>query len=334
MTPLPVLTNGTPIVSVVVPMLNELRYIDECLAGFANQSWPAERLDVVVVDAGSTDGSRELVETLAADRQWVRVVENPNRKASAAFNIGMDEARGEVFCLFSAHGVPDPLYVERSVAVLRETGATGVGGVYEHEGVDPVSHAIGLAMASPLGMASPHRFAKYRREVDTISHPAYVTAAARAVGHFDESLERNSDYEFNWRVREAGGRLLFDPSIVSLYRPRSSLAALARQFWWYGRWKARVIDRHPGSLRPRHLAAPTAAAAALVAPALTANRVGRRLVMGGLSAYGLLVASAVVQARRGAPVAHCPTIAASFPVMHLSWGAGFLASSIEDRVRR
>lgn len=330
---LPSLGNDAPVVSVAVPMLNETRYIDECLEGFAKQSWPKDSLDVVVIDAGSTDGSRATVDRLAGEEPWLRVVDNPGRKAAAAFNVGLAEARGEVFCLFSAHGVPDPTYVERSVAVLLETGAAGVGGVYEHEGTDAVSQAIGLAMASPFGMASPHRFAVGRQDVDTISHPAYVTAAARAVGSFDESLERNSDYEFNWRVRAAGGRLVFDPSIASVYRPRSSLRALGRQFWWYGRWKARVVRRHPGSLRPRHLAAPAAAGAAAVTPLLLAGRPGRRLATGGWLAYGALVALAVLRAKPRARRADPRALAVAFPVMHLSWGAGFLASWVEDRLR-
>lgn len=331
---LPSLETDRPVVTVAVPMLNEAGYIDECLTGFAEQTWPKELLDVVVVDAGSTDGSRELVERFAAEHPWVRVVGNPRRKAAAAFNVGLEEARGEVFCLFSAHGVPDRHYVEQSVAVLRETGAAGVGGVYDHQGTDPVSQAIGLAMASPFGMASPHRFAVGRQEVDTISHPAYVTEAARAVGLFDESLERNSDYEFNWRVRVAGGRLVFDPSIASIYRPRPSLPALARQFWWYGRWKARVVRRHPGSLQMRHLVPPIAAMAAAGTPALLASGAGRRLALKGWTAYAFLVAIATVRTAPGAHDADPRTLAAAFPVMHLSWGAGFLASSLQDRVRR
>lgn len=333
-TSLPSLDVDSPVVSVAVPMLNEARYIEDCLAAFAKQSWPKDKLDIIVIDAGSTDGSRETVERLAVEHPWVRVVDNPRRKAAAAFNVGLTQARGEVFCLFSAHGVADPHYVEQSVAVLRETGVAGVGGVYEHEGTDRVSQAIGLAMTSPFGMASPHRFAVGRKEVDTISHPAYVTAAARAVGSFDETLERNSDYEFNWRVRAAGGRLLFDPTIVSVYRPRSSLKALARQFWWYGRWKARVVQRHPDSLRPRHLVAPAAVGAAALTPVLITGRAGRRVAAGGWLLYAALVALAVFRADPGRRGADPRTLATAFPVMHLAWGAGYLASSIEDRVRR
>lgn len=215
-------------------MRDELGHIEACLDAFAAQTHPADRLQVIVVDGGSQDGSRALVDERAAVTPWLEVVDNPLRKAAAAFNCGLRAARGEVFCLFSAHGVPDPEYVARSVAVLAETGATGVGGRYDHRGEDPTSNAIGRAMVSPVGMASPHRYAAERTVVDTISHPAYRLEDLEGVA-FDESLERNSDYDFNWRLRSEGKVLVFDPSVASVYRPRPSLTALGRQFWWYGR---------------------------------------------------------------------------------------------------
>ena len=321
-----------PVVSVVVPMLDEAGFIGACLDGFSAQTYPHDRLEVIIVDGGSTDGSRAYVERRAASEPWVRIVDNPRRKAAAAFNIGADAARGEVVCLFSAHGVPAEDYVERSVAVLAETGAAGVGGRYLHIGIDPASSAVCLAMVSPFGMASPHRSATARRTVDTISHPAYVREHLLAVGPFDERLARNSDYEMNFRLRRAGHELVFDPSISSIYRPRGSLTALARQFWWYGRWKERVARRHPGSLRPRHLVAPAATAGLLAAPvvALVAGSGGRRLVAGAAVSYTALLAAAVAKAAPGAHGASARALAASFPVMHLAWGGGFLASLAED----
>lgn len=319
-----------PVVTVVVPMLDEAGFIEACLEGFAAQTYPLDLLDVVVVDGGSTDGSRAFVDALALDHPWVRVVENPARKASAAFNAGVLAAKGDVVCLFSAHGVPDPDYVAASVAVLRDTGAAGVGGRYLHVGLDPTSSAVGLAMVSPFGMASPHRFAARRGEVDTISHPAYRRGALADVGPFDETLERNSDYELNFRLREQGATLVFDPAVVSIYRPRGSLRALGRQFWWYGRWKERVVRRHPGSLKARHLVAPAAVAGAAVAPVLLVARPGRRLVAVAAAAYAAMVAAAVVQARPAEHGASAPVLAACFPVMHGAWGAGFLTSLVED----
>ena len=319
-----------PLVSVVVPMLDELGSIDDCLDAFSAQTYPLERLEVLVVDGGSTDGSRARVEERAEHEPWIRIVENPRRKASAAFNAGVAAARGEVVCLFSAHGVADPEFVRRSVEVLDEAGADGVGGSYLHVGLDPVSRAIGLAMVSPFGMASPHRFARQRQEVDTISHPAYRRDALLRVGPFDETLERNSDYELNYRMRQLGMRLVLDPSIVSVYRPRRSLAALGRQFWWYGRWKARVVQRHPGSLRARHLVAPAAVAGVAVVPIAVLRPGGRRLVALAVALYGGGVAAGVAAAHPRRHQASVSALAACFPVMHGAWGAGFLASMGQD----
>lgn len=316
--------------SVVIPMLNERGYILLCLQAFEQQSYPTDRLDVIVVDGGSTDGSRQEVLEFSASRPWVRLVDNPARKAAAAFNVGVEAALGDVLILFSAHGEPSPEFVERSVRVLQETGVAGVGGRYLHEGTDPTSAAIGLAMVSPFGMASPHRSMRHRGEVDTISHPAYDIAALRAVGPFDESLERNSDYELNYRMRQAGHRLLFDPTVVSTYRPRASLSRLGRQFWWYGRWKERVVRQHPGSLRLRHLVPPFVVLGLAAVPITTRWRRGRRLALGGAAAYALAVGTATAAARPVAHEANPLAVAASFPVMHFAWGAGFLTSAAED----
>ena len=323
-----------PVVTIVIPMLDEIDAIEACLDAFEEQTYPLELLDVVVVDGGSTDGSRTLVEHRAARSPWLRMIDNPDRRASAAFNRGMEEGKGEVVALFSAHGVPEPSYVERSVLALDETGAAGVGGRYDHVGTEPASAAIGLAMASPFGMASPHRFASQRADVDTISHPAYRREPMLAVGGFDERLLRNSDYEFNYRMRAAGYRLVFEPSIGSIYRPRRSLGALGRQFWWYGRWKERVVRLHPGSRKARHLVPPAAVALAATTPVLVLHWRGRRLVAAAALGYGLLGLAALGRERPWRHGADPTTFLAALPVMHGAWGAGYLTSLIEDRLRR
>lgn len=323
-----------PRVSVVVPMLNEIDFIGACLEGFIKQTYPHELLDVIVIDGGSDDGSRELVADLAREHPWIRVVDNPARRASSAFNRGVESAYGEVVCLFSAHGVPDREYIRASVEVLDETDAVGVGGQYLHEGLDPVSSAVGAAMVSPFGMASPHRFASTQAEVDTISHPAYRRDALIACGPFDETLERNSDYELNHRLRRNGGVLVFDPRVISIYRPRPSLRALGRQFWWYGRWKVRVIERHPDSLRARHLVPPVAVAVSAAVPALLFSSRGRRAVVAAGILYGAVITAAVVHSRPKDRGANPAVLAAALPVMHGAWGAGFLTSVIEDKVIR
>jgi glycosyltransferase involved in cell wall biosynthesis len=318
-----------PLVSIVVPMLDEREHIVPCIEGFLAQSYPGD-LEVLVVDGGSTDGSRELVAAVAATDARVRLLDNPKRLAAAAANVGIASARGDVLCFLSAHGVPDPDYVATSVQVLFETGAVGVGGRYLHEGTDRSSRAIGLAMASPFGMASPHRTSTGRAEVDTISHPTFRKQPLLDAGGYDETLLRNEDYEFNYRLRAAGGRLVFSPEISSVYRPRGSLRSLGQQFFAYGRWKATVMRRHPGSIRPRHLVPPMAVAMVGLAPAALLTRRGRRVVAGGVAAYAGLEIAALVRSRPAARDASVSVFLASLPVMHGAWGAGVLAGLVAD----
>lgn len=321
---------GRALVTVVIPMLNEDGYIGPCVEGFLAQTYGAEHLEILVIDGGSTDGSRETVEEIAERHPQVRLVDNPRRLAAAAANVGIREATGEVMCFLSAHGVPEPDYVETSVRLLAETGAVGVGGHYLHVGTDAASRAVGLAMASPFGMASPHRSSGERGEVDTISHPTFLRQALVDVGGYDEGLLRNEDYELNYRLRENGGTLVFCPEISSVYRPRGSLGALRKQFFDYGRWKATVIARHPRSTRPRHLVPPAAVLGLAAAPLLARSRGGRRVLAVGAAGYGALLVGAFLRDRPDRHGADVATFVGAFPVMHAAWGSGVVVGAAKD----
>ena len=310
-----------PTVSVIVPMYQERDHIGPCIDGLRSQTYPGDKLEFVIVDGGSTDGSRQIVLDASDRDARVRLVDNERRVAAAAANEGIKAAKGEVLCFLSAHGVPSPTYVEASVRVLLETGAAGVGGRYEHVGTDATSSAIGLAMASPYGMASPHRVAGSRREVDTISHPTFWASVYDTAGLYDETLRSNEDYELNTRVRRLVGPLVFDPSITSVYRPRRTLRALAKQFHAYGQGKAQVLRRDRSVLRPRHAVPPAAVAAA---PMLLLHPGGRRALAVLGAGYAVVLAAAAAEAqpwRRGAKTS---VFLAALPTMHAAWGAGLL----------
>jgi succinoglycan biosynthesis protein ExoA len=318
-------------VTVVVPMLNEMGYIEDCVRGFLTQTYPADLLEILVIDGGSTDGSREQVESISRLEPRVRLLDNPRRVAAAAANLGIEEGRGEILCFLSAHGVPDRRYVETSVRLLMETGAVGVGGRYEHVGTTSASRAIGLAMTSAFGMASPHRTATESGEVDTISHPTFWRQPMVDVGGYDETLLSNEDYEFNYRLRRAGGRLVFCPEISSVYRPRGSLRGLSRQFYAYGRGKAAVLRRHPSSLRARHLAPPIAVVGAgLLA---VSGLAGRRRALGAAAAgYAVVEIASVIRARPDRFDASTWVFVAALPTMHASWGVGMIVGLTRDAV--
>lgn len=317
-------------------MLNEIDYIEACIVGVQAQTCPKEWIiEILVVDGGSTDGSRELVRRLADGDSRVRLVDNPRVLAAAAANVGIAEATADYLCFISAHGAPDADYVEKSVLALAETGATGVGGSYRHEGTDPDSSAIGLAMASPFGMASPHRIATERQVVDTISHPVFRRQALVDVGGYDENLHRNEDYELNYRLRKNGGTLVFTPEISTLYRPRGSLRALAVQFHAYGEGKAAFLFLHPEAAKLRHLVPPVVVAAG---PALGIAAwwwTPARLLLGlGSAGYVAGVAEAVRRARPWRHGARTTTFVAALPILHVAWGSGLWRETLRRVLSR
>jgi glycosyltransferase involved in cell wall biosynthesis len=310
--------SAPPTVTVAIPTYNEAAHIERCLDAVAVQTYPGI-VEVLVVDGGSSDDTR----ARARARAGVRVLDNPRRIQAAALNIALRQAAGEVFVRVDGHTAIAPDYVERCAEALQSTGAAMVGG-----GMTPVAHGwlqrgIAAAMASPFG-AGPARFHGTSQPgwVDTVYLGAFYTEVGRAAGGFRE-VAVNEDAEFAIRMRPHGG-IWFDPAIRSTYTPRSSVTAVARQFYRYGCGRAATVRRHPRSLAPRQLAAP-ALVLGLVSP-------WRRPVA---LAYTLLVATAGLRAVRRDPRAGLGFTLA-LPAMHLSWGTGFLRgmarpSGSEDR---
>jgi GT2 family glycosyltransferase len=166
--------------------------------------------------------------------------------------------------------------------------------------------------------------------VDTVPFGAFHKSLFERVGGFDETLLTNEDYEFNTRVRQAGGVVWLDPEIRSTYIARGSLGALARQYWRYGYWKFRMLQRHPGSLRWRQAIPPLFVASLIVLSALSIFIPAMRIpLLIELLVYGLLLLGAGVQAalRRRAALL-LPGVMAAIASMHLAWGSGFLWSLI------
>ena len=243
----------------------------------------------------------------------VRVLDNPRRIQSAALNRALDEAAGEILVRVDGHCVIAADYVERCVAALDATGAAIVGG-----GMTPVANgamqeAIAAAMGSRIG-AGPARFHSSGDAgwVDTVYLGAYRVADAVAVGGYAADMSINEDAEFAIRLASRGG-VWFDPTIRSTYTPRSSLAAVARQFYRYGRGRAVTVRRHPASLSPRQLAAP-----ALVLGILSP---WRRPVLG---AYAAVVAGWSFAGRSDRPA----RAGLVLPAMHVPWGVGFLTGLV------
>jgi len=318
-----------PSVTLIVAMRNEERHIARCVESLLAQDYPADRLEVLFMDGRSTDRTRELVGERIAGRPGFAVVDNPGQIQSIAWNLGIERAHGELVGIVSGHSELAADYVTRVVETLARTGADLVGGPARAESETVVGDAIALAMSTPFGVGGAEfRYATEEREVDTVFMGVCKRSLYEAIGGFDAEMVRNQDDELSYRLLEHGGRIVCNPDIRSVYRNRATLRSLWKQYFDYGRWKVRVMQKHRAQMRPRHFVPPlfvaTLGMSSLVPPVFAA--------IGGSYSATTLAMSAYIAAKAGR-IDVLPYLPAAFAILHVGYGLGFLRGLIQFRDR-
>ena len=317
--------NDFPQVTVIMPILNEANFIRQSLGAVLTQDYPAESLEIIVVDGGSTDNTLPLVQGLRLNHPNLRLLHNPKRIQAAALNIGIMAARGEIVIRVDGHTLIAPNYVRCCVEYLRQGKADNVGGLMRPVGTTYCGKAIALATSSPFGIGgSKFHYSEREQYVDTVYMGAFRRTIFDRIGLFDEQLKINEDYEFNYRLRQAGGKILLSPTLNSSYVPRQSLGALWRQYFQYGHWKVRMLQKHPASLRWRQTAPP------LFVSSLVGNlllgifwRPALWLLGIILSLYLLINLAASIAAAHQAGWRYFLIVPVIFMIIHCAWGLGF-----------
>jgi hypothetical protein len=229
--------------------------------------------------------------------------------------------------------VLSPGYVSGAVEALDRTGAANVGGIMRAEGVTDFERAVARAMTSPLGIGGARfHLGGQAGPADTVYLGAFRRDVLERLGGYDEHFTRAQDWELNYRIRQAGETVWFTPDLVVTYRPRSSLRALARQFYRSGRWRREVVSRYPDTANLRYLAAPvvtTAVGVGAVAGLVGAVGGPDWLALGWLApaCYAVGVVVGGLAEGRGLPWRARVWLPAVLASMHLSWGAGFIVGS-------
>ena len=259
----------------MIPVFNEERYIEACLASVLDQDYPPDRYEVIVADGGSTDRTRAIVESTSVLHPNVRLIDNPGRTQAHGLNLAILASRGEFIARQDGHAEWSPHHLRRSIELLLETGADNVGGRADGEGAGVMGRAIARAMRSPFGVGGArYRYSTRVEELPMVFPGTFRRTAFERVGLYDEAYPPHEDYELNHRIRQTGGRVLFSPDIPTRYWVRESVPALARQYFRYGRSKVRVARASLGVIHPYHLAAPALVAAIPVAAALGFTQAG------------------------------------------------------------
>lgn len=325
-----------PFVTIVIPTLNEERYLERCLRSVLDDPYPRDRLELLVLDGGSTDATVAIGERLSAELPLVRVVHNPGRLQSAAFNLALRIADERATCLLrcDAHALYPPGFVSRAVETLERSGAAMVGFTAVATAESPFQAAVAFAQTTRVGVGgSQYRLGGHSGWVDSAMHGCFSRAAVEAVGGYEEMASHNEDAELSLRLRAAGGGIWLDEELRVAYFPRSTIGALARQYFFYGRGRAATVVRHRERPQPRQLAPPllVVANAALLLLALATRRA---IFLAPLVAYlaALGGVGAFAAARRREPAVLAAPVALA--TMHHAWGTGFVVGLVRSLLGR
>ncbi len=321
-----------PIVSIIVPCFNEEKTIRILLDALLGQTYPVAEMEVVIADGHSEDNTRDEIAAFqdAHPELDVNVIDNDARIIPAGLNRAINAARGEIIVRMDAHSAPAPDYVERCVDALRAGFGDNVGGVWDiRPSVDGwVAASIAAAAAHPLGVGDAlYRHATQAQIVDTVPFGAYRKELFEQIGLFDETLLANEDYELNARIRQSGGRIWLDPTIRSVYFSRPNFSRLAKQYFNYGFWKWKMLQRYPSTLRWRQFLPPVFVLSLLFWLLLSIFYPPYLfLLLSEIILYFLILFVTGLRIKKnGLPIA--------ISIMHISWGSGLLWSALTSVIK-
>ncbi len=310
-------------VTIAMPAYNEERYIEACIASVQAQDYPRERIEILVADGRSTDRTRDILALLSADDPRIQLVDNPHRLQAAGLGQVVRAARGDIIVRMDVHCEYAPDYVRKCVEVLERTGADNVGGAQRARATTRFQRALCAALGSPLGVGgAKYRSADSEGFVDTVFLGAFRRQVFETIGLWDPRAITNEDAELNQRILEAGGQIYLSRDIVVHYFPRDSLRSLAKQYFRYGRGRARTLLKLGAftNVRPALPFLMVASEAILLAvPPLWP------IAAASLAAYALAAGVEAVRVGSSIGASAVPTVGAIFPVLHVSHGLGFAA---------
>lgn len=316
-----------PLVTVIMPIRNEADFIENTVKSVVENDYPADKLEILVIDGMSDDGTRAIVKRLAAEDDRIKLLDNPRRIIPTALNIGVNACRGDIYIRVDGHAKLDRDFIANSVTALREhPEAWIVGGLIETVGLNYIGAATAAAMRSPIGVGNARfRLGDFEGYVDTLAFGAHHMWIFDKIGYFDEDMMINEDDDFNLRINLAGGKIWMSKSIRSTYFARGSLRKLALQYWRYGFWRVRTMQKHKtvASFRQMMPLLFVASLAILTLGGILWPSLWYLLaVESAFYVLGLVAGAAGVGAKSGWKFA--PPAPVIFAILHFSYGIGNL----------
>ena len=311
-----------PPVSIILTVLNEESHLRSAIQAALNSDYQGE-IEIVVAVAPSKDQTIQIAHEIALQDSRVKVIENPSGKTPSGLNAALQNSQHEIVVRIDGHSEIENDYISKAVATLRRTSAVNVGGVMAAGGVTYFEKAVARAMRSPIGVgAAKFHTGGSEGATDTVYLGVFRRSAIEAIGGYDEEFVRAQDWEMNFRLREKGGVIWFNPELKVTYRPRNSVRKLAKQYFEYGRWRRMVSRTHKGTINFRYLAPPVNLVINLLSIFLGALLSPFFLIPSTTYFLAILLSSAYIGKSWGERI-RLPIVLIT---MHFSWGFGFISS--------
>jgi succinoglycan biosynthesis protein ExoA len=318
-------------ISIILPVRNEVGNIRLCLEHIFSQKDLTFPFEIIVVDGMSTDGTREVIREIQEKHPSLFMINNPVKIVSTGLNEAIRIAKGDFIIRIDGHTKIAPDYLNKCVETYQRTGAENVGGRMIAVGITRFGQSAAIATSTPFGVGgSRFHYSGKEEEVDSVYLGAWPKEVFSQTGLFDEELIRDQDDEFNYRLRAHGGKIIMDPDIKSIYTVRSTPQALWSQYYQYGFWKVRVLQKHPHQMSIRQFV-PALFVGGMLGTSLFAMLTSWGWIWFVLAVGGYilanLVTSLVISIQKG--WVHFIYLPIAFAILHTGYGLGFLIGLVK-----
>lgn len=312
-------------ISVVMPVYNEEKYIENCIESLLLQDYPKNLMEWIFVDGMSSDKTRQLIEKYIKEYpQMIKLLSNPNKTVPYAMNIGIREAKGQFIIRLDAHADYSTDYISKCVYYLETTDADNVGGVAETKSKGFVGNAIAKMLSSRFGVGnSEFRTNGESGYVDTVPFGAFRREVFDKWGGYDERLTRNQDNEMNYRIRKNGGKIFLSSDIKLSYYCRDSIKGISDMAMKNGMWNVITMKLCPGSMGLRHFIPLMFLLSLICLPIVSAFwHPIALLFIAELVLY--LILDCAFSAKKASGIKEFLLLIILFPIFHITYGAGSL----------
>ncbi len=321
------------IVTVIVPIFNEEKYIEKCIHSILRQDYSIERLEVLFVDGMSNDKTKGLVNHYTDKYpKTIRLIENPHKTVPYAMNIGIRNSNGKYIIRLDAHSEYSNDYISKCISTLEKTDSDNVGGLVLTKGQGTIGEVFARVLSSKFGVGnSGFRTNAVSGYVDTVPFGAFKRETFQKYGMYDERLTRNQDYELNYRIRKNGGKVYLNSSIILTYFCRNNIKDILKQSYDNGRWNVITSRLCPGSMSIRHFVPLLFLLSLIIMPIFIALApFSRWLFVFEMILYLLL--DLIFSIKMALKIRHIPILLVMFPIFHISYGLGSLIGLIDIKV--